>query len=131
MIHFGENSRQKLVYSSCCRDLSLDQDPAIECAKVDMTAPAPIRYRAQSPQIEPAASANGALETIRDSGGSMPMTATVHNIYMAVLMSVPYMVALGMFFSGDSMDVEGMVAHSSPKKQKSERSSLYYGHQAG
>lgn len=46
------------------------------------------------------------------------MTATVHNIYMAVLMSVPYMVALGMFFSGDSMDVEGMVAHSSPKKAK-------------
>ena len=83
---------------------------------VAIIAPAATIYLADSPQNNIAASAKGAFDCAKTSGGIIPMIAIELRMYTMMVTTVPNMVAFLIVVSAFSILELGMVALSIPKK---------------
>ena len=87
--------------------------------KVEIIATAAISFAGDTPSTDApnicrAASANGALECASVAAGITPMIATVASTYIAVVTTVPKIVARGSVRSGSLTSSAGTVADSRP-----------------
>jgi len=91
----------------------------LSAPKQAIVAPAPITRRPAFPQIDPAASAKGAVETARSAGAMIPITAEVLMMKISAATAVPRIVARGIVRAGSRTSAAGTVAASSPMKAHS------------